>query len=312
MDGSDTTGIRRRRRLWRRRVWLASIPRSGNTLLRCILHHCFGLPSTSVYGAGDLGHNRELERHAGHFVKGSPPPEFTRDKPLLVKTHRWPSDARPAIYVVRDGRAATVSLWEFKRPKRQLREVIVGPPRTWASHLAAWRPWERPDTLLLRYEDMVAQRAAVLARISAFLDAPVLSHDLPDRAELAAVGDRWIRAYGDWRCKMDEEDLRLFNALNGDMMGWPGSATGPSATRRPGPSDRRARVRPVPPADSARRAGNARPRLGTRCRIQCQSSRGCALSHRRSSPSAEGVAARAMRPATSAPNSPCSMRSRTR
>ena len=235
MDGSNTRGIRRRRRLWRRRVWLASFPRSGNTLLRCILHHCCGLPSTSVYGAGDLGHNRELERHAGHFVKGSPPPEFTRDKPLLVKTHRWPSDARPAIYVVRDGRAATVSLWEFEQRGRTLREVIAGrPPHgTWASHLAAWRPWERPDTLLLRYEDMVAQRPAVLARFSAFLDAPVLSHDLPDRAELAAAGDRWIRAYSDWRCKMDEEDLRLFSALNGDMMARLGYGSIGDETARP-------------------------------------------------------------------------------
>jgi len=30
-------------------IWLASYPRSGNTLLRVILKHCFGLSSQSVY-----------------------------------------------------------------------------------------------------------------------------------------------------------------------------------------------------------------------------------------------------------------------
>ena len=41
-------------------VWLASYPRSGNTFLRTILWHCFGLRSASVYPK-DLGGNRALE-----------------------------------------------------------------------------------------------------------------------------------------------------------------------------------------------------------------------------------------------------------
>ena len=60
----------------RTRVWLASYPRSGNTLLRCVLNHCFGLPSTSLY-PNDLGRNRTLQRHAGHFNIGAPPLELT-------------------------------------------------------------------------------------------------------------------------------------------------------------------------------------------------------------------------------------------
>ena len=202
------------------RIWLASFPRSGNTFLRCILHKCFGLPTTSVYGPRDLGRNRELERRVGHFALGSPPPCLAPDMPLLVKTHRRPADADPAIYIVRDGRAATVSLWEYERRRRPLRTLVGGdsPFGTWSSHVEAWRPWERPHTLLIRYEEMTDHIATVLSRLSTFLDAPILSHEPPDRSELAAIDGRWVRPYSDWRCKISARDLRLFNAINGEMM----------------------------------------------------------------------------------------------
>ena len=213
-------GLRRLGSVRRRRVWLASYPRSGNTLLRCLLNYCFGLPSTSIYGPGDLGWNSALERHAGHYVNGSTPPTLTLDKPALVKTHLLPSDSRPAIYVVRDGRAATVSFWEFRQRRSPLRDIIAGTPPfgTWANHVAAWQPWERPHTLLLRYEDMLADRHEVIERLGAFLNLPILSRILPDREELAPVGGRWIRHYSDWRCQIGVEDLELFDALNGHMM----------------------------------------------------------------------------------------------
>ena len=47
-------------------IWLASYPRSGNTFLRTILWHCFGLRSASVYPQ-DLGGNRALEGYVGHI-----------------------------------------------------------------------------------------------------------------------------------------------------------------------------------------------------------------------------------------------------
>ena len=213
-----------------RKLWIASYPRSGNTYLRSILHTCFGLPSTSVYPR-DLGNNIALERYAGHFDADAGHPELTGDKPLLVKTHQRPPDDAPAIYIVRDGRAASVSFWEFQGRRRPLPEIIVN--RVWSDHVAAWRPWARPDTLLLRYEEMTGNLPVVLRRLSEFLDMPLLAGVPPTRAEMAAVGGRWVREYSDWRPKISQRDLRLFGAINGEMMrrlGYP--LDGPDALQR--------------------------------------------------------------------------------
>jgi len=80
----------------------------------------------------------------------------------LIKTHKYPSDTKRAIYVIRDGRAATASLWNFYRRRIRLESIIEGRTSfgTWSAHVNAWNPTERPNTLLLRYEDMEADLPA--------------------------------------------------------------------------------------------------------------------------------------------------------
>lgn len=94
-------------------IWLASYPRSGNTLLRTILWQCFGLPSGSVY-PDDLGGNRALADYVGHIERG---PNRETTFPVgsipMMKTHEFPKDRGHAIYVIRDGRDVIVSLWKF-------------------------------------------------------------------------------------------------------------------------------------------------------------------------------------------------------
>ena len=197
------------------KIWIASYPRSGNTFLRCILYNCFGLPSTSVYPR-DLGNNRALERYAGHFDADASHSELTADKPLLVKTHKAPTDDARAIYIVRDGRAASVSLWEFQRGRSPLRSIIAN--RVWSDHVAAWRPWARPRTMLLRYEEMIDDLSGVLRRLSEFLDRPIRSSEPPSRSDVAGVAGRWVREPSDWLAKISRRDLQLFTALNGQMM----------------------------------------------------------------------------------------------
>ena len=202
-----------------KRVWLASYPRSGNTLLRVMLWHGLGLPSTSVH-TPDLGGNRALERQVGHFEAGTPPPGAL-DGPLCVKTHGPPPDPGPAIYVVRDGRPASVSLWRFRRRPATLREVIGGGLAlgTWADHLDAWRPWARADTLFLRYEVMLEDVPGTLSQLAAFLGRPVRSRRLPHRRQLAALDGRWVRAAPcEWRDAFAPSDVRLFWWVNGDAM----------------------------------------------------------------------------------------------
>lgn len=111
----------------KRLIMLASYPRSGNTYLRTILWHCFKLPSASVYQQDLLG-AKTLEKYVGHVEIA---PGDCRTGPekrgiQAVKTHKYPVDDTSAIYVVRDGRAASVSLWEFIHRKITLDELIEG------------------------------------------------------------------------------------------------------------------------------------------------------------------------------------------
>jgi hypothetical protein len=201
-------------------VWLASYPRSGNTYLRTILCHCFGLRSGSVY-PNDLGGNGELEGYVGHieqvpgrgilFPSGGLP---------LIKTHEYPIDNNPAIYVVRDGRAASVSLWKFYNGSIPLDMVIEGRHRfgTWSSHVAAWKPWERENTLLVKYEELRSDLPLVLDRISRFLKRDILSYQIPDRDTIAGVDGRWVRRETDWKAEISGEIMGRFNDINGEML----------------------------------------------------------------------------------------------
>jgi hypothetical protein len=201
-------------------VWLASYPRSGNTFLRTILWHCFGLQSASVY-PNDLGGNRKLENYVGH-IEHAPGIGilFPEDAMPLVKTHEHPIDDNPAIYVVRDGRAASVSMWKFYNGALSLRAVIEGQHRfgTWSSHLRAWKPWERPNTLLLEYEHMRTNLPLALEEISAFLRLDILGRSIPDRNIIARKDGQWVKRKSDWKADMPSELLARFNEINQEML----------------------------------------------------------------------------------------------
>ena len=59
---------------------------------------------------------------------------------------------------------------------------------------------------------------AVLVRLSGFLDRPILSHEMPSRAEVAGVDGRWVRRHSDWRRKVNRRHMRLFQAVDGEML----------------------------------------------------------------------------------------------
>lgn len=197
-------------------VWLASYPRSGNTYLRTILWQCFGLRSISVY-PNDLGGNKLLEDYVGHIEReqNKPLPFLENDIPL-VKTHENNKDDYPAIYIIRDGRAACVSLWQFYKGNISLDAVIAGQHRfgTWSSHVLSWNPWERPNTLLLRYEDMRDNLPAVLNTISEFLKRDILTSTVPDRNAIARVDGQWVKAKKSWRSELTGDQLKRFNQIN--------------------------------------------------------------------------------------------------
>ena len=119
-------------------VWLASYPRSGNTLLRTVFWQTMGLASYSDEpGEAALNTLTEtalratgkiiLDRNWDVFYKEA----LSSEKVYLIKTHRLPRDNQPAIYIVRDGRNSYLSYSSFHRktsppPHPSLLDLLIG------------------------------------------------------------------------------------------------------------------------------------------------------------------------------------------
>lgn len=155
-------------------VWLSSYPRSGNTMLRIILNHNFGLKSYSIYNdSQDIGSNPALAEVVGHLnmdwsFLGRPPEEtgpvdyarldwlrYTARRPLSVKTHsRYHNGFAPdkVIYIYRDGRSVFSSYasyhynyTEHARSEGELIEKLLCTQGlgwevldNWTRHVGAW------------------------------------------------------------------------------------------------------------------------------------------------------------------------------
>jgi len=93
-------------------IWLASYPRSGNTLVRLVLAQVYGYNTYSLYNDPDL---RDMGMadilHQKDFLREGIVEYENAEKPYFVKTHLLPhaDDTNKAIYIVRDGRDTLVS-----------------------------------------------------------------------------------------------------------------------------------------------------------------------------------------------------------
>ncbi len=167
-------------------VWLASYPRSGNTMVRAILNECLGLTTQPLHGEGD---NRvfatpELRDLVGHKSSGLSNQALidhaeAQAGPVVVKTHEPPMNNARTILVVRHGQSALVSYFNYMRDIEKLQiplediirgEVYAG---SWSDHYRTWGA--RPDTLTLRYEQIVADADRAAAQMATFVGVPVRS-----------------------------------------------------------------------------------------------------------------------------------------
>lgn len=167
-------------------VWLASYPRSGNTLARTVLKQCFDLDSYvderfgGPTGANTVtGLSHETRREFGALDFAGRWEDFYRNATesaahFFVGTHLAPRDMQPAIYVVRDGRAAISSAAAFLKrympeTKEGLLELTMGddPYGGWSQQYRAWCS-EGRSRLLLRYEELVSAPMSTLLAIRKF------------------------------------------------------------------------------------------------------------------------------------------------
>lgn len=107
-------------------------------------------------------------------------------RPRFIKTHNYYDHRyRKVVYVVRDPRDVVLSEYRFNLktgkiddgyPMERFVERFVngqiGNYGSWKENVGSWLATrgDRPNFLLLRYEDMVADTARELAKVAAFLD----------------------------------------------------------------------------------------------------------------------------------------------
>jgi hypothetical protein len=212
-------------------VWLASYPRSGNLLTRLILAQAFGRRSASEYPEKGDGMAAQLGLSYGKRYEGAAEDFFAtaRASPDLVfiKTHGPPRDDSPAIYILRDGRAAIVSYFHFLQDSDGLKDlslaqVIRGEVGfgSWSGHLDAWLPFERRRTLVLRFEALIHRPQDAIAAIERFLARGASSPWINPFERIQRAAPAFFR-HGDDRPNFAEivgPDLDLFWAHHGAWM----------------------------------------------------------------------------------------------
>jgi hypothetical protein len=169
-------------------VWIAGWPHNGSTLCRQILKDSFEISTASCYLESEL---EPLFPGGEAFFKCWDRDKITfhsylveHNETYFVKTHELPLDNCPAIFVYRDGRDSVTALSNFW--KMPIESAICGigcPFGTWSSYYHGWNPKHRPNTLMVRFEDMVENPNKVASEISGFIHFEQ-KHDYVDDFEL--------------------------------------------------------------------------------------------------------------------------------
>ena len=206
-------------------VWLASYPRSGNTMYRLLLHQVCGWDTYSVYndprlaksGVGELvGQKRLDKRKLSDYARSS--------MVHFIKTHghdeQATEDTSPVVYIVRDPRDTIVSYAHYRKDiegaQATLPEIMVdliGEQRWlgWDNHVEYWtcRPKCRALSIV-RFEDMlewpIQALEMSLSRIG--MKCPVNRSISP--THFADLHKRWPKFFrkgkvGAWHTEMPED-----------------------------------------------------------------------------------------------------------
>jgi len=211
-------------------VWLASYPRSGNTFFRVLLNSIFDIKTYSIYGDKlDIGADKATSDVVGHaFLPQDYDLKKLREEETTyyIKTHDLPdqkiSPEDKIIYLIRDGRESTLSYKKytdtFVQSDKSLIDVISGNINfgSWGDHVQAWDPLNRPNTLLIKFEELTQDPTSQLASISRFLEVKPISDSIPTFEELQKINPKFFRSgkKDSWKEVYTEDDHLVFWLLH--------------------------------------------------------------------------------------------------
>jgi glycosyltransferase involved in cell wall biosynthesis len=227
------------------KCWVASFPRSGNTYFRNILFYVYGIESGTWHKEKAFNVDKDYD-------------QFPFVKTHLLPNELMPDDPQiPAIYIVRDGRDAMVSIAHHRSDLvlpgsdflENMQEAIVAAEGSffggWSKNVNAWI--ERA-TIIIRYEDLIDNPQKVFERIEKVIPLPKADwNNLPTFEQLKAgkpkygggtknpnpkfnpefFTEKFFRKgkAGGWKEEMPDHLQDLFWNHHGDMMDRIGYAT---------------------------------------------------------------------------------------
>lgn len=223
-------------------IWLASYPRSGNTYFRVLLKHYFGIDTFSIYDDRLFAERHDIAKIVGHRPRSIQLSDMVNssDK-YFVKTHDFPVDKLPAIYLVRDGRDALVSyahyILSFEKSdsaqfseeafRHILHDLIVYNRSFggWGPNVLAWIGRSAP-TAVVKFEDLIGSREPLkivrqtLNLLGYPADFSIDTSEPPTFDELHSRMPNFFREgkTGSWREELPPDLLELFWEKHGDAM----------------------------------------------------------------------------------------------
>ena len=215
-------------------VWIASFPRSGNTFFRVILNSVFDVKTQSLYDDEfDIGADKETTEIVGH----EPLPENfslaearSSDHVYYIKTHERldhrVEDADKVVYLIRDGRECTYSLTRYLNTfigrRKTITDTIYGNNfiGAWSDHVKSWNPGARPNTLLVKFEELTSDPVSHIDRISQFLGIKPVGEKIPSFEELKEINPRFFRSgkLKSWQSHFSDEEMAAFWIRNHSQM----------------------------------------------------------------------------------------------
>ncbi|MBV9572721.1 MAG: sulfotransferase domain-containing protein [Acidobacteriales bacterium] len=233
-------------------TFLVSYPRSGNTWTRFLIANLV-YPDRDVSFANIEKLIPDTSSQSSRALKRTP-------RPRIIKTHQYFDHRYPkVIYIVRDPRDVVLSNYNFQRKYRQIEDIypleryvedftlgrlISSDWGTWGENVASWifTRGGRDEFLLLRYEDMLENTAAELARIAAFMKLEAGPARLERAVELSSAermrkletleSDKWVgtrnrrkdipfvgaASGGGWKTRLPEPSVQQIEAAWGQLM----------------------------------------------------------------------------------------------
>lgn len=215
-------------------VWIASYPRSGNTLLRIMLNNVFGVKTYSIHNDElDIGANQKTSDVVGHLCLDK---ELDLDQLrsseeyVYIKTHLLPDkkihERDKVIYLIRDGRESIVSyhhyIKNFAKRDVNLLAIICGKVvyGGWGRHVKRWNPKHRLNTIYIRFEDIILDKEKHIDIISKFLNITPRSSSYPSFEQLNAINPKFFRSgkTDSWKKEFGLLDHWIFWLVNKEIM----------------------------------------------------------------------------------------------